>query len=130
MAEISYSLRRNAADFNKLLNKLKKLEEAGHDVENMMRVNAQNTLNDMQRDAPKDTRNLVNNIEAFYGKDEVIFQSEAIDPNTGIDYAPIQEFGGTDIKYTPYFYKNIRRFRRNLAQSISRRIKNIASRKL
>ena len=83
----------------------------------------------MKKDAPEDTGRLKNNIE-FEVKhklfhDEILFTSEAIDPDDGFDYAPVQEFGGRFNPAKPYFWKNIRRFFGELDDSIDEKVNKI-----
>ncbi len=63
----------------------------------------------MDRDAPEDTGRLKRHIDYTATEDNLIFESEAIDPITGRDYAPAQEYGGRHFSAQPYFHKNIRK---------------------
>ena len=117
----------NQADLKRLSGKINNLNKLSTDgVREAMRENAIEAVHRMQRDAPYDTGRLRKNIEyAQTTGNGVIIESEAIDPEDHIDYAPIQEFGGRYNRAQPYFYKNIRLFVSKLYKDLSNRIKKI-----
>ena len=90
---------------------------------------AKNTVARMRKDAPYDTGRLNRNIKyKKKGKGTVEFESIAKDPQTGEDYAPKQEHG-IGVPPRPYFYKNVRKFSRDLAKNLRKRLKQIANKK-
>ena len=64
----------------------------------------------MKQQAPVDTGRLRTNVSyttyVTNTRSELIMESEAIDPNTGRDYAPVQEYGLNGLRAQPYFRHN------------------------
>ena len=83
----------------------------------------------MKKESPIDTgrlrRNINFTIKHKLFNDEIIFDSEAKDPHSQVDYAPIQEFGGRFTKAQPYFFKNIRRFFNNFTTDLDNKVEKI-----
>lgn len=72
---------------------------------------AQDTIVRMKAQAPVKTGRLKQNIGFIpRGNDDIIFHSQAIDPDTGENYPPLQEFGTRFYPAQPYFYRNVRQF--------------------
>ena len=98
-------------------------------VEKSAKHNANRALSRMKNDAPFDTGRLKRNIDYRIVDKllefDVIFNSTAIDPEDGRDYAPTQEFGNRYIPAHPYFYKNLRLFFSDLGTDLKRKINNI-----
>ena len=61
-------------------------------------------LADLIAIAPEDTGRLKSEIEIKDTGGSIIATSEAIDPISNIDYAPLQEFGTRFIPARPFFY--------------------------
>lgn len=89
---------------------------------------AKNTVGRMKQDAPVDTGRLRREVEYKVTNDDIIVTSEAFDPETGVDYAPIQEHG-LGVPPQPYFYKNIRWMTTKLVEDISRKLAQVARKK-
>ena len=98
-------------------------KDFGQSVFKLLDHEAQQAYKRMLRDAPYDTGLLRRNIELTRTPETFIFESKAIDPETGIDYAPDQDLprGTLDVKTTPYFAKNIRR----MIKDFERQVKGI-----
>ena len=104
---------------------LKEVETFTGDAKRIIKHEADNAVGRMKQDAPVDSGRLRREIEARrINKDDVIIESIAIDPATGRDYAPIQEYGLLGYKEQPYFRKNIRLFIDRLTQRLQRALKN------
>ena len=129
MPQVRASIELDKSSLANIDKMLAQLEELGGDTANIINVEAKNTVRRMERDAPIDTGRLSRNIE-FHQTDKhsVEIESEAIDPETGVDYAPIQEFGLGNGRNTPYFFKNIRRMKSNIIRRVNRRITKILKR--
>ena len=73
----------------------------------------------MRQQAPVDTGRLRSNIEAqttLFNTVEV--ESVAIDPETGEDYAYVQEHGSRHVRAQPYFNKNIAWWKRTFERTL------------
>ena len=118
-------------DLNKLIKKMRSLGATGPEINRAMEIEANNAVSRMENRAPRDTGRLVRNIEYTRSKNAITFQSEAIDPVTGIDYAPIQEQpnGTFPFRTTPYFWRNIRQFERKIFTRIGDILTKIINRK-
>ena len=107
-------------------------EKLGANLNTLMDAEAKKTLVKMKKDAPYDTGRLRRNITGQLTTDQrVDFISEAIDPETKDDYAPVQEFGTRFQRAQPYFYKNIKAFNRRFeagVRSIFRSLTSIGGR--
>lgn len=113
-------------DYNRLIKKLHNLEKFDKtDIHRLMNTEAKATVDRMWRKAPFDTGRLRRGIDFEHLADGIEFHSEAIEPGTNIDYAPVQEYGSRYIRPQPYFFKNIRKFRNNLRVKLINRIQDI-----
>ena len=120
MATLTWGLEINRFQLTGLRNKLKKLQSFSQsEVNQTLRHVGQNYLGRMKKDAPVDTGRLRRNIEFIQRPLGASFISEAIDPITKVDYAPIQEISQFG---TPYFYKNVRRFLTALNNELHRKL--------
>ena len=109
--------------FDTIAAKLQELESLDGDGAKIINTEAKNTVHRMQRQAPRDTGRLIDGIDFIQtDKDAVEIFSEAIDPETKVDYAPIQEHG-LGVRAQPYFWHNVRLFKRDLFRSLQRMIK-------
>lgn len=90
------------------------------DLQEIMSQESDKIVDDMKAKAPVDTGRLKTNIRVTKRQHKVIFTSEAIDPETNFDYAPIQEH-----RHRPYFYRTARKGFRELYNRINERIKQI-----
>ena len=114
------------ADFAALYKKMDELKAVGgRGATGIIERQVKNTVGRMKKDAPVDTGNLRSRID--YEKAGKVFtiESEARDPETGINYAPIQEFGAPGIRNTPFFYGNIRLFIRDTHRALGAAIRKI-----
>ena len=108
-----------------LKKKLAELEKAPKELQRILKHEANQTVGRMKQDAPVDTGRLRRKIETEVRLDnEVIVTSEAIDPRTGVDYAPLQEYG-IGVPERRYFRKNIDILRFRLKERINRALINI-----
>ena len=113
----------NKIDLKRLNSLFNELRAIDGDADQVINVEAKNTVRRMERQAPVDTGRLKREIHFVHtGVGSVEFESEAIDPDTGVDYAPAQEFGTRFFKAQPYFFHNIRLFRRDLFNSLRKAI--------
>ena len=98
------------------------------DFRTLLDFEAKQAYKRMLKDAPVDTGLLERNIKLTNKGKNIIFESKAIDPDTGIDYAPDQDLppGTLDIRTTPYFAKNIRRMKRDFKNQITGIFKGFA----
>ena len=102
-------LRINQLDLKHLNNKINELSDLGGLGETrkvLEHVGSQSTGR-MKQSAPVDTGRLRREVEytvrVTKAESDLIMESEAIDPETKIDYAPIQEYGLNGVRPTPYF---------------------------
>ncbi len=119
----------NQADLKNLNGKLKQLSEFSKKESRLSLDHAaRNTVGRMKQNAPVDTGRLRREVDYELVGDGVTIHSEAIDPDTGIDYAPIQEYGGprNNPPAQPYFRPNIIKFISELIKDLNRKLKLIA----
>lgn len=118
-------------DLRRVIKKMRDLGATKAEVLNAIDKEAHNAEVRMKRAAPRDTGRLVRNIEVTRSRNFVQFDSEAIDPQSGIDYAPIQELpnGTMPFKTTPYFWRNIRQFQRKIFPRINDILTRIINRR-
>ena len=110
----------NVRDVARISALFDELKAVGGDSEKILETTAKNTVNKMKRQAPRDTGRLIDNIEYDHSQEgEIYFESEAIDPDTGNNYAPLVEYG-LGQRAQPYFWRNIRDFRKNLSIAFGR----------
>ena len=119
MAKLRQGLHLDPREYKKMTDIINHLEDFGVDARQVIENTAQATVKKMKREAPKDTHRLERNITAQYTIDGTVqIESEAIDPETGVDYAYIQEYGLSRFKTTPYFRKNIQYFIRKVERDL------------
>ena len=112
----------NENDAARLSSKMQELSNIGGDVGKIVNNEARNTIRRMKNEAPFDTGRLFRNIDFIQtGRQGVEFESEAIDPETKVDYAPIQEHG-LGVPARPYFWRNVRLFTRDTYLAVTRAI--------
>ena len=90
---------------------------------------ANQTVGRMKKDAPVDTGRLRREVEYVLTSKGITIGSEAIDPDTGKDYAPEQEFGTREFPAHPYFYRNIRGFLLYIMKDLKRKLNNITKKR-
>ena len=130
MPQLKARIFANKLDQKNLVKKIRSLEDYPDEVRKVLIIEARNTVSRMRKDAPFDTGRLRREIEAIVRKDnEVVVSSEAIDPQTGIDYAPIREYGLDGYKEQPYFRHNRDIFFTRLRQRLTRLLKQITDKK-
>ena len=105
--------------FDELMRSLEIFAE--EEVEGIMALEANKTVTKMKREAPVDTGRLRGNIEAERNPNGngVIFDSSAINPETGEQYAPKQD------RIHGYFSRNIRKFRYQLHRNLQLRLRGV-----
>lgn len=111
---------------HKKMNALKAVSQ--NELIRSMEHAAKNAVGRMKQDAPVDTGRLRREVEYKVTNDDIIITSEAIDPETKVDYAPIQEHG-LGVPPQPYFFKNIRWMTTKLVDDISRKLAQVARKK-
>ena len=119
-------------DLSKLKNKFNELHKYSLDsVENSIKHVAAQAVGRMKKEAPVATGRLRREIGYELANKRVTIFSEAIDPETRIDYAPLQEYGSRKLNIPPhpFFYRNIRWFYNALYKDISRKIRTILNKK-
>ena len=108
-----------------LKKKLASLETVPKELQKILEHEASQAVGRMKQDAPVDTGRLRRKIEADVRPDnEVIIESSAVDPRTGVDYAPLQEYG-IGVPERKYFRHNIDLFRLKLKARLDRAFSNI-----
>ena len=108
-----------------LKNKLAALNGAPKELQRILQHEAEQAVGRIKQDAPVDTGRLRRKVEKEVRLDnEVIIKSEAIDPRTGVDYAPLQEYG-IGVPEQRYFRHNIDLFRLKLKARLDRAFTNI-----
>lgn len=102
----------NQYDLRNLNRKLKKMAEIDKTVlRKVVRQESNDTIHRMKNHAPVKTGRLKRNIGyTIRGDSDALFFSDAIDPDTGENYPPLQEFGTRFYPAQPYFYHNVRQF--------------------
>ena len=120
-------IRINQGDLKNLKDKIDKLRDYPKEVFRIATHEANNAVGRMKQDAPVDTGRLRREIEtyALFGAKEIIIKAEAIDPRTGVDYAPIREYGLDGHRVQPFFRHNADVFFTRLRQRLDRTIKQI-----
>lgn len=122
------SLSLNEADFKNLGYIVRELKKFDVDASKVMYNEAKNTVEKIKRDAPVDTGRLRSNVEAqLTTLGSVEITSEAYDPETGEDYAVIQEFGSRFLPAQPYFFKWVHRYRSKVTNSLRQIFINLSS---
>ena len=114
-----YDIYIDAKDLQKLNETIDVLKLFDEDV--VRRINNQTDIavRNMIREAPVDTGRLQRQIVSERISDNsVIIFSEAIDPDTGVDYAPIQDQGGRHNRPTYYFTRNINKYVFNVMEDL------------
>lgn len=91
----------------------------------IMEHHAKNTVGRIKQDAPVDTGRLRREVSYEMAVNGVHLRSRAIDPDTGEDYAYVQNYGDSarNIPATYYWSKNIPLMIQRIHRDISRRLK-------
>ena len=97
---------------------LKRVGDSDVDIDQLFNTEAKTTVDKMQRKAPYDTGRLRRNTDFVHLDLGIEFYSEAIDPDDGKDYAPIQENGGRFNKPQRFFWPNIKRFNKTIRRKL------------
>ena len=120
----------NKVDVRKLHKKISALEKYPKGMDQIIRHEAENAVGRMKQAAPVDTGRLRREINSEpLNKKTVLISSVAIDPRTGIDYAPIREYGLDGNVVQPYFRHNIDLLRIRLQERVVRLLKQITTKK-
>lgn len=123
---LRFSVEANKTQLKSINRKLAELEKfSKKEVKSALRHAAANAVGRMKQDAPVDTGRLRRNIEYTVTNRGVNIVSEAIDPETGQDYAPVQEYGLRFLPAQPYFRPNITKFIEELNRNLRRRLQQI-----
>ena len=119
------SVKVNKADLKNINRKLDLLSKVAGPREVLAAMDkvGKQTVNRMKQEAPVDTGRLRTNVEynAIHRQShtDLRFESEAIDPVTRVDYAPIQEHGLNGLTPQPYFFHNVRQAWKELRQELT-----------
>lgn len=139
------SLQVDAKDIQRINDLLQAIEVFGEKgMGRIIELQGESAVKKMKRDAPVATArtqleweydeigrsagNLQRKIEgAKEGKYNYIIFSEAIDPVSGEDYAPIQEQvnGTMPFRTKPYFWRNVRKFTYNVRDNLTKTLARI-----
>ena len=126
MATLQYRLGINSQDKVRLDLIFKRLKRfSTEEVKASLNHIADNTEGRMRQLAPVDTGRLRREILVKVISEAIFFQSEAIDPETKADYAPLQEYGTRHWPAQPYFYPAIRWGHFALVKDLNRRMQNV-----
>lgn len=120
MPENRFSLEVNKADLTRLKRKMKQLEDlVGGKKQLQASLNhiGSQAVGRMKRDARVDTGRLRRNVKKNTKRRSLVITSNAYDPNTGRNYAPLYR--------DEYFDPNVRWTIENLFKDLRRRIDNI-----
>ena len=118
----------NKVDIRKLHKKISALEKYPKGMDKIIKHEAENAVGRMKKEAPVDTGRLRREIEVEpLNKKTVLISSVAIDPRTGIDYAPIREYGLDGNVVQPYFRRNIDLLRIRLQERVVRLLKELTT---
>ena len=134
MAQLKSGIQVNAADLARLNRKMRELIELDEEaVPKVMKRTGEAVVREMRAYAPYKTGRLKTNIDYEVKEIEnfttVEFESEAIDPETKIDYAPIQEFGTRLFRGSHYFMPAVNGAAQELYHRINQAIKTILRKK-
>ena len=128
MAKVQGGITLNPKDYDRVMDLTEYMgKHFGVDVRTIIANQVESTVQRMKRDAPVDTGHLRTEITAdSLGGDELEIRSIAIDEDTGVDYAPRQEFG-IGVPKQPYFFKHLRRFAANVEYNIRAEFRRLTS---
>lgn len=114
------------ADINSLL---AKLEDFPIEVLGAFDSTKDKTVQEMKKYAPYDTGRLQRNIEGTVtpldNGIQIEFESTAIDPDTKVDYAPIQEYGGRNFRGSHYFMPAVKGAAKTLIHRLTQTLKTL-----
>ena len=118
----------NASQVRSLQTRLKNLKSAAGpaEVSRVLHHHGKNVVGRIKAKAPVDTGRLRREVEYTVSKERLEVTSRAIDPDTGFDYAYIQNWGSSAarIPATYYFTNTVKRLFRDISDDINRRIIN------
>ena len=126
----------DAGDAKRLRDVVKGLKQMGSDPDGLIRGTVLRTVKIAQRNAKRmgayDSGRLHDNIEVKrIGKGKYEFTSEAIDPDTGADYAPIVHDGlartGRNSKSRPYLREAIRTLGKRIEYNLRTTFRDLVS---
>ena len=109
------NIQANQADLKRIQGKLKKLQEFPEETSRIMKNTAQDTIQEMRDNVIEmdavETGRLLRNIKGQFSSDNIVIESEAIDPITKTNYAPIVHYGlartGRNATARPYFSRGV-----------------------
>ena len=108
MTLLRAGIKLNKTDLRNLQNKIAALEAFPKTANKILKHEADQAVGRMKRDSPYKTGRLRREIEVkSQTADDILITSEAIDPKTGVDYAPVREYGLDGYPAQPYFRHNI-----------------------
>ena len=116
----------NQADLRNLNHKIAALSAFPGTANQILKHESEQAVGRMKKDSPYKTGRLRREIHvALQSADDVIIKSSAIDPRTGVDYAPIREYGLDGYAAQPYFRHNIDLMFMKLRSRIHRKLVEI-----
>ena len=127
------NIQANQAQLKKITGKLKKLEEFPDETNKIMRRTAQDTIQEMRDNVIEmdavETGRLLRNIKGQFSYNNIVIESEAIDPVTKINYAPIVHYGlartGRNSTARPYFSRGVTWMIIELNKRLTRALKQL-----
>jgi hypothetical protein len=105
---VKANIKANKKDLKRLNAKLRKINLGTQkNVTEVLKWFTLDSVNEIKKDAPVDTSNLIKSINGnMINKNSAFVESIALGEDK-FDYAPVQEFGSVYRKGKPYFYPNI-----------------------
>lgn len=127
----STKLKWNANDLKKVNTKLSELMKLAGEVEVQKTFThvGRGAVGRMRTDAPVDTGRLRREIAFRASGQNLRLTSEALDPDSGKDYAPLQEHGFRHTPARPYFWKFTRWAVAETIRDLQRKITGVIQRR-
>ena len=120
----------NKVDLRNIQKKIRELEKYPGEAYKILKHEGEQTVGRIRQDAPVDTGRLRREVTiSTLTNKEVVITSEAIDPRTGKDYAPVREYGLDGHAPQPYFRPNIDRFYVRILDRLKRKLKQLTTKK-
>ena len=115
----------NQSDLKSLTGKIKDLAMFPGLARKVLLHESNQTVAKMRNEAPIDTGRLRREIDSKITSSSATIESIALDPKTGIDYAPVREYGLDGHPPQPYFRHNIDLFFTNVRTRLQQTLKRL-----